>query len=208
MTSFARSCRLAQVNALVAAFCILALSGCNEKPKAVEVVRPTESPKPREPISTPALVTRSVAPPVVTPVPAPTPIVLMARDMPITSGNLDSEGGVSLPFNGPIQIDHLPIRFPVGQVVLEMKGSPAGGVWPQVNLNTRNQTIQKNFLAMPKSFVTTSSYHLYRLPQKTPLPPGDYQVTFRFLNNQDLDGEDRSVALRKIEFHPVEPEEE
>ena len=193
------------------AFAVLTLSGCREQPRAVEVVKkePDRTLKPT-PAPTPAVETSYTEPIVArpTPRPVPTPIVLMAVDMPITSGTPDNEGGVCLPMNGKIMTESLKIDFPVHKVVMEMKGRPAGGVWPLVNLNTRNQTIQKNFAALPRTFVTTSTYHLYHLPQKPPLPPGDYQITFRFYNNQDLDGEDRAVFLRKIEFHPEEPEEE
>lgn len=193
------------------ALAALILSGCGEKPQAVEVVKKDTPSRPKPTHAATPVVetpyTEPVAPPP-TPRPAPTPIVLMARDMPITSGTPDREGGVCLPMNGKIQIEPFKIGFPVYKIVMEMKGRPAGGVWPLVDLNTRNQTIQKNFVALPKTFVTTSSYHLYPLPQKPPLPPGDYQITFRFHNNQDLDGEDRAAWLRKIEFHPEEPEEE
>jgi len=116
----------------------------------------------------------------------------------------DPEGGKRLPSNGFLQIDYVSVPYPISEVVLEAKGSPLGGVWPEVDLNMYNRSAKKNFFPWPRDYVTTTTFQSYAKKVDPPLPPGTYLITFRYYNDSHVPGtgEDRSVTLRRIELRP------
>ncbi len=145
-----------------------------------------------------------------TPTPSPTPpidyspIVIDASNMWSDKGTSDPAGGKKLSRNGFLQIDNIQVPYPVAEVILEMKGSPLGNVWPEVDLNMYNRTEKKNFFPWPRDYVTTSSFHLYPKKVDPPLPPGTYLITFRYYNDAPAENpaEDRAVTLKRIELRP------
>lgn len=141
--------------------------------------------------------------PTKTPEPYHDPLILKAVDMPDhDNGAPDNEGGWLLWANGKIQQDMVKLEFTANKLVLDMKGMPALGIWPEVDLNMYNRTTKENFFPFNRDYVTTSSYHEYRVNLTPPLPPGDYLVTFRYYNNATPDDskEDRNVFMRRIEL--------
>lgn len=144
--------------------------------------------------------------PSVTPTPeiVPTPLVIEASAMWTDKGVPDPAGGKMLPRNGFLQIDRVEVPFPIREVVLEMKGTSAGGVWPEVDLNMYNRTAAKNFFPWPRDYVTTSTFTAYAKKVEPPMPPGTYLVTFRYYNHSQTEapGEKRSVTLRRLELRP------
>lgn len=196
--------------AAAAVLLLIGLFGCGDEPQVVEVLQPAEkkpvreTPSRRSAARSSASRTPVAAVPTPTPTPKPPPgaLVLKATDMPNTPGTPDGEGGVMLPMNGAIELDNYEIPFPVREVIVEMKGTPANSVWPEVILSMYNRTIGKNYYAM-KTYASSTEYQKFRFPQRVPLEPGTYMVTFRFLNNLDIPqtGEDRTVWLRQIELY-------
>jgi hypothetical protein len=144
------------------------------------------------------------------PTPAPpidyTPIVIDAANMWTDKGTSDPAGGKKLSRNGFLQIDNVQVPYPVGEVILEMKGSPLGNVWPEVDLNMFNRTEKRNFFPWGRDYVTTSSFHLFAKKVDPPMPPGTYLVTFRYYNDtlSENPNEDRAVTLKRIELTPAQ----
>jgi hypothetical protein len=202
--------------------CTVGLVACR-KPKPVEVLKTPEevrakmekdreaparkAPRKDKPV---AQTRRATPPPARTPSPTPTPmvdyspVVIQATGMMTETGSPEPEGGWNMSANGALQIDNFDVPYPVKQVVLEMKGNSAVGIWPEVDLNMYNRTEKKNFFPWPRDYVTTSGYHLYTKDVNPALPPGKYLVTFRYYNDRVPQGstEDRSICIRKIELNP------
>lgn len=199
----------------------LSLGGCKQRVKIKEKVIGEEEPpkeeveKPRqEPKVTPKPTRRPQAKTSKTPTPVPsptatppidyTPIVVDASAMWTDKATSDPAGGKRLSRNGFLQIDNVQVPYPIAEVVLEMKGSPLGNVWPEVDLNMYNRTEKKNFFPWPRDYVTTSSFHLFAKKVDPAMPPGTYLITFRYYNDTPSENpaEDRAVTLKRIELRP------
>ncbi|MCX7626215.1 MAG: hypothetical protein N2Z21_08405 [Candidatus Sumerlaeaceae bacterium] len=201
----------------------LCLVGCKQRVKIKEKVLGEEETvavkesveKPHlEPTATPRPTRRPQARIVKTPLPAPsptptpaidyTPIVVDASAMWTDKATSDPAGGKKLSRNGFLQVDNVQVPYPIAEVVLEMKGTHLGNVWPEVDLNMFNRTEKKNFFPWPRDYVTTSSFHLFVKKVDPPMPPGTYLITFRYYNDSPSDNpeEDRAVTLKRIELRP------
>jgi hypothetical protein len=197
----------------------LALVSCKQGEKAKKPAEVSEEPsttekveKPRKRSTAARVARRTPAHPTSTPAPSPTPtptidyspIIIDAAKMWTDKGQPDPTGGKKLSRNGMLQIDNIQVPYPVAEVVLEMKGSPLGNVWPEVDLNMYNRTEKKNFFPWPRDYVTTSSFHKYAKKVDPPMPPGTYLITFRYYNDTPSENpaEDRAVTLKQIELRP------
>lgn len=178
--------------------------------KPVSRVTPQRS-KVRTPKPPSHATARSVSPattPASTPEPSPTPavepVVVRATDMHYQNGvTTDTEGGLFFYGQAMAQVDHFKLPFPATDVVLEMKGQPAGNIWPEVECKLYSWDKQKWYTPWERDYVTTSTYQEYHKPQQPPLPAGDYIVRLRYYNDLPVpEGEDRNVWLRKITFLP------
>ena len=185
----------------------------NSSLEQLETEKPAETPQPKATSKTSTsrrrvAAERVVATPTPTPTPTPvidyTPIVIEANRMATDRGKPDPAGGKILTRNGFLQIDGVEVPFPIGEVVLEIKGSPAGNIWPEVDLNMYNRTVAKNFFPWPRDYVTTNTFHRYSKTVNPPMPPGKYLVTFRYYNDgtSDNPAENRAVTLKSIEIKP------
>ncbi len=201
-------------------FLLLVLSGCKQ-----EIVQPLTTPekvrkesKKGKPAETATPVPRKTPPPrraARTPLPgsvrpaevspgasaAPEPgvdQVILAGQMTADCGTSDTEGGWTLDRNGMIHIMHYPVPVPLREVRIEMKGTKADGIWPEVDLTFYNRTRQEYYYPLPKSYVTWADYAEKIIPVSR-LPEGEYQIALRFYNNEGPETkEDRKVSLRKI----------
>lgn len=199
----------------------LSLVGCKQRVKIKEKVIGEETTvkekveKPRqEPKASPKPARRPQAKISKTPTPVPsptatppidyTPILVDASAMWTDKATSDPAGGKRLSRNGFLQIDNVHVPYPIAEVVLEMKGSPLGNVWPEVDLNMFNRTEKKNFFPWPRDYVTTSSFHSFAKKVDPPMPPGTYLITFRYYNDTPSENpaEDRAVTLKRIELRP------
>lgn len=201
---------------------VLSMSGCQrekvveplKKPEEVraamekEKQAKTQKPKPtRRPSREGRQARATTTPPPAAPSPTvvdTSPIVIEAASMATDKATTDPQGGKKLTRNGFLQIDNVNIPYPVAKVLLEMRGTPAGNVWPEVDLNMYNRTEKKNFFPWKRDYVTTSTFHVYQGVQNPPLPPGTYLITFRYYNDDggSVPNEDRSVTLRRIILQP------
>jgi len=133
------------------------------------------------------------------------PITISAKDMNADNGQEDGQGGWILWSNGATQIDNVKINFPIREIDLEVRGDPALGIWPEVDLNMYNRTNKVNYFPWGiRQSVTTSTYVMMPKAVFPPLPPGDYLIVFRYYNNT-VGGdpkEDRNAYLRKIILKP------
>jgi hypothetical protein len=137
------------------------------------------------------------------PPPRPKPIVIMATDMRPDVGTSDTEGGWALTAAGALWLDNYRLEAPIGAMVLEAKGQPAGGVWPEVDVNFYDPVQRVNYGGWPRDFITSSEYTEFHRDTHKVIPPGEYTVIFRYHNNTPVPpGEDRNVWLRKIELYP------
>lgn len=220
-----RSLRKAGIAALLAAF---ALTAC-ERPKPVELAKKstgqaevdetdsagdkatsnkTTGAKPKRKARTgpsasalfPDAAPQPVAPPV------REPLIIPAPKMHITAnGQPDGPDGITLTTNGALQIDNVKVEFPVREIGIEMRGSAAGGIWPEVDLNLYNRTTKTNSFPFARDFVTTSGYTMFFRNLDKDLEAGDYLVSFRYYNNsaEPLAGGDRNVSLKNIYLFPA-----
>lgn len=154
------------------------------------------------------------AAPTPTPTPAPPPatLTIAATDMATDCGRPDTSGGLRLASNGFAQKVNFELPFRAYEVVIEMRGDPARGIWPEVDLNVYDAKTEKNHVVFARDFCTSPDYAKFKVPvpQDKIIEPGTYVVTFRFHNNEDFPdtGEDRSAYLKGITFVPLEQMEQ
>ena len=150
------------------------------------------------------------------PVAEETPATAVAKtltmaDLQADAGSSDTEGGWNLNANGMIYTMSIPMPAPIHAIMVESKGQEADGTWPMVELTLYNRDFQKYYYPMNKEFVTWPEYQQKLIRFDTPLPPGTYQMSFRFLNNETAGTQgDRNVYFRKLVLYPKQalPEEQ
>jgi hypothetical protein len=135
-------------------------------------------------------------------------VAVQAHDMEGTSSfRIDPDGGVWMMKNGTLKTDYLHIPFTPENVELELKGEPAAGVWPQLEL-IAEATTDSRFQLVPKMYFTTPTYSMLSVPAEKAIPPGEYRLQLNYLNNStDIppgNREDRNLSVRTILLHPAE----
>ena len=137
-------------------------------------------------------------------VPDPTlPIELNMNVMRADAGSSDTEGGWNLNTNGMVYLMGVPVTFPIHALGVEVRGEAAEGTWPMVELTLYNRERRAYYYPMNKVYVTWGEYRDHHIPLDPPLPPGEYQISFRFLNNETPGTQgDRNVYFRGLVLYP------
>lgn len=131
------------------------------------------------------------------------PIELTMSVMRADAGSSDTEGGWSLNTNGMVYVMGVPVTFPIHALGVEARGQAAEGTWPMVELTFYNRERRAYYYPMNKVYVTWAEYRDHHIPLDPPLPPGEYQISFRFLNNETPGTQgDRNVHFRKLVLYP------
>ena len=133
--------------------------------------------------------------------PRPGPITIMATEMRADVGTSDTEGGWQLNAAGALWVDNLKLEQPVKAILIEAKGQPSAGVWPNIDFGLFERSTQKNAGGWKRDFITSSTYVEYYRDMERPIPAGEYVGVLRFHNNSAKPlnpDEDRNVWVRKI----------
>jgi hypothetical protein len=192
---------------------IVVLAGCEEP----RVVKPLKTPDPaavREAREARERARRPAATPMRTAVVTPEVRLTPEPRGPLTlhptfitriegSGSTSTEEA-SLVSNGAFWFD-LRLNRTIRQSLLEARGQAAGGVWPQVDVTAFTVGPEpKVFTVWSRDFLTTDTHVEMVKDLERPMPPGHYQVIFRYYNNSDNvpEGEDRNVWMKRIILYP------
>ena len=131
----------------------------------------------------------------------------MATSMRADTGTSDPEGGWQLNSAGALWVDRLKLEQPISGILIEAKGQPSAGVWPNIGFGLFELPDQKNAGGWKRDFITTNTYTEYYRDLERIIPPGEYVGVLRYHNNtqEPFDpAEDRNVWVRKIVLYPVQ----
>jgi len=153
-----------------------------------------------------------------TPRPTPTPdpnslpveIVVRASDFNYKQNGEPDGDGWKLKANGIAVVKPLVIPTTMTQILVEAKGEVARDIWPEVLVHMDVITTGVANQPFREDYITSSGYVPIAKPITPALAPGEYTLTFRYLNNQEFPDtkEDRNVTIRQITFRDKDPDAE